>query len=102
MAVEDQDGNIEETKDEDSALVLAVNGPAKVSTRRAGAQVELAVLDEEKFLLAAIDSRGEDEMLIRACPATFVEAIGEVEPEAMFLNAQSENLLSFRIRSKCS
>ncbi len=100
MAAEDQDGNIEETKDEDSALVLAVNGPTKVSTRREGPHVELAVLDEEKFLLAAIDSRGEDEMLIRACPATFAEAIGEVEPDTAFPNSQSENPLSVLASSR--
>mmetsp|Transcript_33428 Transcript_33428/g.38915 ORF Transcript_33428/g.38915 Transcript_33428/m.38915 type:complete len:833 (+) Transcript_33428:334-2832(+) len=91
MAAEDQNGNFEETKDEESALVLAVNGPAKVFSKREGPQVELAVLDEEKFLLAAIESRKEDEILIRACPATFAEAIGE---EDLVPNSHSENPLS--------
>ncbi len=99
MAAEDQNSNIEDTKDEDSALVRAVNGPAKVSSTREGPQVELAVLDEERFLLAAIENRDEDEMCIRACPATFAEAIGEVEPSVVSdptfaSNGQSENPLS--------
>lgn len=80
MAAEDQHSNIEETKDEDSALVRAVNGPTKSSSTREGPQVEMAVLDEEKFLLAAIENRKEGELRIRACPITFAEAIGEVEP----------------------
>ncbi len=99
MAAEDENSNIEETKDEDSALVRAVNGPSKSSSTREGPQVELAVLDEEKFLLAAIANRDDDEMCIRACPATFAEAIGEVEPgvvsDSPFTNnGQSENPLA--------
>ena len=104
MAAEDQNGNIEETKDEDSALVLAVNGPIKASARTNGPQVELAVLDEEKFLLAAIENRDEEEMMIRDCPASYAVAIGEVEPnvlsEAQFGNGQTENPLSVLASSR--
>lgn len=99
MAAEDVNCNVEETKDEESALVRAVNGPSKSSSTREGPQVELAVLDEERFLLAAIENRGEEEMRIRACPPTFAEAIGEVEPsagsDAPYGNSgQSENPLA--------
>ena len=99
MAAEDINGNIEETKDEDSALVRAVNGPSKSSSKREGPHTELAVLDEEKFILAAIKSRSKEEMCIRACPATFAEAIGEsdasvVSDPTFASNSQSENPLS--------
>jgi len=42
--------------------------------------IALASIDEEMFLLRAISSRSSEEMSIRACPVTFSEAIGEVEP----------------------
>lgn len=104
MANEDKNGATEETQDEESALVRAVNGPTKVTTRKEPPSDELAVLDEEKFLLTAIDNRDEEEMLIRACPDTFAEAIGEVEPgvlnESPFANGQSENPLSVLANSR--
>lgn len=81
MASQDKNYNsTHEVKDEDSALVQAVNGPSQQSTNSQMEAVELAILDEEKFLLAAIANRNETEMSIRACPASFAEAIGEVEP----------------------
>jgi hypothetical protein len=43
-------------------------------------EIALATIDEEMFLLRAISSRSPDEMSIRACPASFSEAMGEVEP----------------------
>jgi len=104
MASEDRDGAIEDNQDEHSALIRAVNGPANVVNKREGPQVELAILDEERFLLAAIESRGEDEMAIRACPSGFAVAIGEIEPslssESMYSNGQTENPLSVLKPSK--
>lgn len=104
MAVEDQDGAIEDAQDEDSALVRAVNGPSKkASSRREGPQVELAVLDEERFLLAVIANRSKEEMEIRACPSTFAEAIGEIEPgisSESTLSCQSDNPLSVLAASR--
>jgi hypothetical protein len=104
MAAEDQDGAIEDAQDEDSALVRAVNGPSKkVTSRREGPQVELAVLDEERFLLAVINNRTEEEMEIRACPSTFAEAIGEIEPgisSESTLSCQSDNPLSVLAASR--
>ena len=101
MAACDQNCHIEDNKDEGSALVRAVNGPIKQTFKKESSQVELAVLDEEKFLLAAIASRDAQDIRIKACPKSFAEAIGEtVESEALTVNndgclsGHSENPLS--------
>jgi len=98
MAAQDQNCIVEETMDESSALVRAVNGPKKHSSKYCSSPAELAVLDEEKFLLAAISSRSDEEMMIRACPASFAEAIGEVDAMSVsdngYTNVHSENPLS--------
>jgi len=77
MASNDQNCHVDELKDEGSALVQAVNGPAKSYMKGSDPQMMLAVMDEEKFILAAIASRTESETMIRDCPETFAEAIGE-------------------------
>ena len=73
---------LEENKDTGSALVQAVNGPIPTH-KKSTPRVELAVLDEEKFLLAAIASRTEEEVLIRHCPQSFAYAIGERETDTL-------------------
>lgn len=98
MASHDQNCHVEEEMDESSALVRAVNGPVKKSPPKMGPNVELAVIDEEKFLLAAIASRTEEEVLIRDCPQSFAEAIGESDAltvsDESCLTGHSENPLS--------
>mmetsp|Transcript_3042 Transcript_3042/g.4293 ORF Transcript_3042/g.4293 Transcript_3042/m.4293 type:complete len:922 (+) Transcript_3042:715-3480(+) len=104
MASQDQNCNTEEPKDEGSALVREVVGPTKSAPRQEVKKKNLAVLDEEKFLLAAIVSRDDDEMMNRACPASFAEATGEID--AMTVNDvgyqgnHSENPLSVVANSR--
>lgn len=65
-----------------SPLVVAVNGsPSRpMPTSSASTLVDAAVIDEEKWLLQAIESRGEEESRsIAACPPTFLQAMGERE-----------------------
>ena len=96
MALEDRDCGLEDTID--SVLVRAVNGTHLGHRGRDGPNVELAILDDEKFLLAIIDNREEEEMTIRACPATFAYAIGETEfhdiPYSGSSSSQTENPLT--------
>lgn len=80
MVEEDQNCNIEETQDDDSPLVQAINGPAKDKVEHSDEKGNVAILDEEQFLLAAIRSRTANEMSIRSCPTSFAEAMGEVDP----------------------
>jgi hypothetical protein len=100
MASNDQNCHVGELKDEGSALVQAVNGPAKPNKKGSNPQMKLAVLDEEKFILAAIASISEPETMIRGCPDTFAEAIGESDALTMSSSddgvgsAHSENPLS--------
>jgi hypothetical protein len=65
-------------------LVIAVHGyPCpKMDTPGASSFVNSALIDEEQWLLDAIDARGSDESRsINACPATFPQAMGEREYE---------------------
>lgn len=95
----DQDSNCakELTVDEDSALVQAIKGSPHINSHPKGYILPLAVLDEELFLLAAISSRGDEEKLSinpNNCPATFSEAIGELDCSSFDGSAQSENPLA--------
>ena len=66
-------------KEEDSPLVQAVNGSSPVHQ---GSDVSCAMIDEESWLLDAIQSRSRDEgSEARACPPTFLQAMGEKEYE---------------------
>lgn len=104
MALQDKNQNALQEVDEDSALVQAVSGPSKQSNEGNKDPVELAVLDEEKFLLAAIANRSEIEMSIRACPESFAEAIGEVDPSrtegSTTANGQTANPLQVLATSR--
>jgi len=67
--------------DDVSPLVLAVNGsPFRACSR--GPIVDSCLIDEERWLLTAVEFRGDDECrTIASCPATFAQAIGEREYE---------------------
>jgi hypothetical protein len=68
-------------------LVLAANGGAASisasSLSVAGSDVKEAVIDEEKWLLAAIEERSSEETKSTSsiCPSTFLQAMGEKEYE---------------------
>lgn len=104
MAEQDFNCLKEPNPDEDSALVQAIKGDSKEHSDKNNAlPPPLALLDEELFLLAAISSRGDDEKLSinpNNCPATFAEAIGELDTSSYDSNAQSENPLSVLSNSK--
>mmetsp|Transcript_59705 Transcript_59705/g.176917 ORF Transcript_59705/g.176917 Transcript_59705/m.176917 type:complete len:1342 (-) Transcript_59705:293-4318(-) len=96
----DENGGEPPKDEEDHPLVVAVNGPpppkAVDSAESAHSQdgstvgenppkskfVHAALIDEERWLLSAIDSRSPEEidaLRERGCPSTFAEAIGEKE-----------------------
>eukprot|EP00934_Nitzschia_sp_Nitz4_P004492 Nitzschia sp. Nitz4//scaffold5_size260463//216593//219051//NITZ4_001016-RA/size260463-augustus-gene-0.84-mRNA-1//1//CDS//3329555442//4482//frame0 len=71
-------------REEYDQLVVAVNGypsePYVPSTRPAF--INFALIDEERWLLDAIEARGEDETrTVKACPPTFLQAMGERDYE---------------------
>ena len=69
----------EEAEEEFSPLVIAING-APSRPMSSASMMDAAVIDEEKWLLAAIESRGDDESRsVAACPPTFLQAMGERE-----------------------
>ena len=95
MAAHDRNSHDEEVQDEDSPLVCAVNGSVGIKAEKNDRNLEdLVILDEEKWLLAVIAGRSEDELYTRECPPTFAEAIGEVEPDASSSSCLSMNPLS--------
>jgi hypothetical protein len=103
MAEQDFNCVKEPNPDDDSALVQAIKGDSKENAVKKNSSPPLAVLDEELFLLAAISSRGDDEKLSinpNNCPATFAEAIGELDTSSYDSSAQSENPLSVLANSK--
>ena len=76
-------GGTVDSKEEDSPLVQAVTG---CKTARAETAVQQAVIDEEQWLLDAVNNRGSDERSTAsaagaACPPTFSQAMGEKEYE---------------------
>ena len=67
-------------EEEFSPLIVAVNGAPSRPMPSSSTMMDAAVIDEEKWLLAAIQSRGEDESRsVAACPPTFLQAMGERE-----------------------
>jgi len=81
------------SEDIGSPLVEAVTGPspstinatttaATIITKDTETTVQAALIDEERWLLSAIEWRGKDEnRSIQACPPTFLQAMGEREYE---------------------
>jgi hypothetical protein len=66
---------------DNSAIVAVATGmPVKNTTSIIDGMVETALIDEERWLLAAIENRGADESRpLQGCPSTFLQAIGERE-----------------------
>ena len=66
-----------------SPLVAAVNGQPTIP--RMESMTETAVIDEERWILQAIEARGEEKSSA-ACPPTFLQAMGEREYERIETN----------------
>lgn len=85
MAANDDSGytrNPEDMQEEFDPLVVAVNGPPNAPLYKSNSMVKVALIDEEKWLLNAIDARGgEETRSINACPPTFLQAMGERDYE---------------------
>lgn len=60
-----------------SPLVVAVNGKPSRS-RQALSMIEVALIDEEQWILSAVEAKG-DNSSIAECPPTFLQAMGERE-----------------------
>jgi hypothetical protein len=77
----------EDVGEEYDALIVAVNGyPGRQkvggTAHSNSSLVNVALIDEEQWLLDAIDTRSSDEgRAINACPPTFPEAMGERDYE---------------------
>jgi hypothetical protein len=85
MASNDDSGynrNPEDMLEEYDALVVAVNGFPQNPLPASSSMSQAALIDEERWLLEAIDARGFDESRsIQACPPTFLQAMGERDYE---------------------
>lgn len=78
----------EEAEEEFSPLVIAVNG-APSQPMSSAFMMDAAVIDEEKWLLAAIESRGDESRSVAACPPTFLQAMGEREYDSPLSSMES-------------
>lgn len=85
MASNDDAGyqrNPEDLHEQYDPLVVAVNGQPKEKFPASNDTFKFAIVDEERWLLDAIDSRNSDETrAVNACPPTFLQAMGEREYE---------------------
>lgn len=85
MAANDDSGynrNPEDMHEEYDPLVVAINGPPPEAFVSNNSMMQIALIDEERWLLDAIDSRtNEGTRSINDCPATFPEAMGERDYE---------------------
>lgn len=77
--------NPEDINEECSPLVEAVKGPAATNSISSinTTVLQNACIDEERWLLSAIELRGEqgEDRPVQACPPTFLQAMGEREYE---------------------
>lgn len=72
----------EDVAEDHSPLVEAVKGPCAEPPEISVNMMQAALIDEEKWLLSAIEKRGDDEVRpMQACPPTFLQAMGEREYE---------------------
>jgi hypothetical protein len=85
MATNDESGysrNPEDHPEEYDPLIVAVNGYPPQPLPPSSSMVNVALIDEEKWLLDAIDARRPDESRsVKACPPTFLQAMGERDYE---------------------
>ena len=85
MAGNDDSGysrNPEDMQEEYDPLIVAVNGPPKGPSYKSNSMFKVALIDEERWLLDAIDSRSNEQARsVNACPPTFLQAMGERDYE---------------------
>ena len=85
MAANDDSGynrNPEEVNENYDPLIMAVYGLPRLKYTGPSSFIKMALIDEEKWLLDAIDSRNPEETRsIKACPPTFLQAMGERDYE---------------------
>lgn len=85
MAANDDSGynrNPEDMHEEYDPLVVAVNGPPDEPFASSNSFMQLALIDEERWLLDAIEARSNEETRsINVCPPTFLQAMGERDYE---------------------
>jgi hypothetical protein len=85
MAANDDSGfnrSAEDVGEEHDPLVVAVNGQPDTPFYGGSSMITSALIDEEQWLLDAVDARsGDEERSVKACPPTFLQAIGERDYE---------------------
>ena len=85
MAANDDSGynrNPDEANEKFDPLVRAAHGHPRLEYTGSSSVIRAALIDEEQWLLDAIESRSSDESRpINACPPTFLQAMGERDYE---------------------
>jgi hypothetical protein len=85
MASNDDSGynrNTDEVNERFDPLIMAAHGHPRLEYTGSSSVIKTALIDEEQWLLDAIDSRSPDETRsIKACPPTFLQAMGERDYE---------------------
>jgi hypothetical protein len=85
MASNDDSGynrNPDEINERYDPLIMAAHGHPRLEYTGSSSVIKTSLIDEEQWLLDAIDSRSPDETRsIKACPPTFLQAMGELDYE---------------------
>mmetsp|Transcript_19507 Transcript_19507/g.42394 ORF Transcript_19507/g.42394 Transcript_19507/m.42394 type:complete len:914 (-) Transcript_19507:231-2972(-) len=85
MASNDESGynrNPNEVNEKFDPLVMAMHGHSRAEFTGSSSMISAALIDEEEWLLEALNSRNPDETRsIKACPPTFLQAMGERDYE---------------------
>jgi len=85
MASNDDSGynrNQEECNEKYDPLIMAAQGHPRLQYSGSSSVIKAALIDEEQWLLDAIDARSSGETSsIKACPPTFLQAMGERDYE---------------------
>eukprot|EP00536_Pseudo-nitzschia_multiseries_P017722 jgi/Psemu1/293170/fgenesh1_pg.1755_\ len=85
MASNDDSGynrNPDEVNEKYDPLIMAINGNSRSEFTGSTSMISIALIDEEEWLLEAINTRNPDEIRsIKACPPTFLQAMGERDYE---------------------
>jgi hypothetical protein len=85
MAANDDSGynrNPDEANEKYDPLIMAAHGHPRIEYTGSSSALETALIDEEQWLLNAINTRtSEESRSIKACPPTFLQAMGERDYE---------------------
>lgn len=85
MAANDDSGfnrSADDINEEYDPIVVAVQGYPKNQINGTSSMVDVALIDEENWLLETIDARSmEETKSVKACPPTFPQAMGERDYE---------------------